>query len=294
MKSALLYYYNLNSCDIHQIGNVYKFTADNNYYVLSPCNIDTINQIYDIYLLFLENGVYTHRILLNRENQIVTNIDNSGYVLMQLYDEMSRKVTLNDIINFTVITSKFNLQKFSYSNWANLWANKIDYFEYQINQFGQKYPLIRESFGYFSGIVENGISLFRIVDLDEARLSICHNRIKSDSTVYDLYNPLNFTVDFQIRDICEYVKDCFWKNINCDVFPLLYIFNSTEKILFFIRLFYPSFYFDCYELIIKGEKDESVLSKIIDNTKNYDIFLKKNYFKLQQIIYLPDIEWLKK
>ena len=40
-----------------------------------------------------------------------------------------------------------------------MWIRKIDYFEYQISQFGKKYPIIRESFNYYVGLAENGISL---------------------------------------------------------------------------------------------------------------------------------------
>ena len=126
-------------------------------------------------------------------------------------------------------------------------------------------------------------------------LSICHNRIKRNTTLFDLYNPFNFIIDSNVRDIVEYVKDCFMYD---DPFPLIekYIkrnnLSDNELKLLFIRMLYPSFYFDKYEEIIENNESEEQIDKIIKRTNEYEELLKKTYILIRNICYLPEIDWL--
>ena len=70
--------------------------------------------------------------------------------------------------------------------------------------------------------------------------------------------------------------------------------NVYEILLFFIRMFYPSFYFDKYEYIINNEEDDYQLKNIIELSDKYEKLLKEIYFYLSKYINMPDIEWIKK
>ena len=63
--------------------------------------------------------------------------------------------------------------------------------------------------------------------------------------------------------------------------------------MFFIRMFYPSFYFDIYEKIIDLELEEGKIKEIIEKSSQYDLLLKEIYNYLLMSINLPYISWLR-
>lgn len=134
--------------------------------------------------------------------------------------------------------------------------------------------------------------------LNYNELVIAHKRITKDNTLYDLYNPLNFIIDFKIRDASEYFKELFKNDINPLEQIKLYIENSNlnnqDYLIFYIRMFYPSFYFDLYETIIENNDDDDKLKKIINKSLEYEKLLKEITIYLKKYINLPEIEWIKK
>ena len=189
MKNAISYYYNITANVIHQTGKTFKFTNNGENYILTICNREDIEDIYELSYNLIKQGVLCHQIILNNSNSIITNINNSPYILMKILVN-NNKITINDIINFnnTIITTKLdNLRR---DNWFDLWCNKVDYFEYQVNQMGKKYPIIRESFSYYVGLAEIGISLFKNTNKSE-KLSLSHHRILYGQSLIELYNPIN-------------------------------------------------------------------------------------------------------
>ena len=297
MKNVLNYYYNLNPSIIHQKNNMYLFDNDNYNYVLMLVDKDLnkLNDIYNISLILNNKGIYTHRIIPNNQKNLTTIVNNHYYVLMQLVKGLDKKITIDDIVNFTNITKNINYDSLKKDNWYHLWINKIDYFEYQISELEKKYPNIKESFNYFSGLVELGISLLSNLSFDKTSIGVCHNRIKSNYTLFDLYNPFNFVIDYSVRDTAEYIKELF---INEDPYLLIenYIkynnLSNSEISLFFIRLLYPSFYFDLYEEIIENNIDDNKIIDFIKKADEYELLLKKTYTLIKSICPFPEIEWL--
>lgn len=287
MKNALKYYYNLNPVDIHQINKMYKFSINNEYYYLFEVKENTnINNIYNLNVELNKRSIYRVQIVLNNQNNIITFISQVNYVLIKSPINLDKTITLDDILFFNNITKGINYNFNRRDNWYNLWINKIDYFEYQINELENKYPLIKERFNYFAGLTETAISL--IINLEpKPILCISHNRIKKNTTLFDLYNPFNFIIDSNMRDIAEYFKDNSSDIEN-------YIKNSKltqdELRLLFIRILYPSYYFDIYEEIIENNINEDEIKKI--NINEYENLIKKTYILLKDICLLPDIDWL--
>jgi len=68
--------------------------------------------------------------------------------------------------------------------------------------------------------------------------------------------------------------------------------TEYELQMFFVRMLFPTFYFDIYEEVITGDMKEKELLRIITHTERYEILLKQLYQYLRTIIYLPEIEWL--
>lgn len=299
MKNIIAYYYNLYSYDIHQYKDIYRFTVAGNNYALAPCNAQELKRIYDISSTLIQNNIYIHQILPTNSNGMYITYNNKNYVLLKYHSNMDRKIQLCDLTKFNREVEYLKFEEAEKINWGSLWGNKIDYFEYQVNQFGKKYPKIRESISYYIGLVETGISLYINKETNiDGKVSISHKRIGRNSTLYDLYNPLNLIVDYKVRDAAEYFKDLFVEKENIFEDIIKYFYDEHLQLNdcynFFIRMFYPSFYFDVYEQIMNDEIDEIKLQQIIDKTPSYEELLKKLYFYLSKYMGMPDIEWLKK
>ncbi len=297
MKNVINYYYHLNFEDIHQNDLYYKFTVGDSlyYFMLYRRNIEEVNDIYEVSNILINNNIYCHQIIPNINNQILTFVNGEAYILLKVFYSSDRKIKLDDIIYFSNKTLGIkNKSSLNRDDWKNLWSNKIDYFEYQVNKLGKKYPLIRDSFSYFVGIAENAICLLNEVN-NYDMFSVSHQRIKKDYTIFELYNPLNFIIDVRIRDACEYFKSSFNENTFEQIKWYIYYNKLTinECLMFFSRMMFPTFYFDIYEDIINNGGDEKLLIPIIDNIPMYENTLKKLYLYLRSLFNMPDIEWLK-
>lgn len=291
MKNTINYYYNLNINTIHQKEKNYYFKVDNKNYLLLKCsNIEELDDIYRLNI-YLSQILPVNRIVLNVNNEVITKINDSNYLLLELFSN-NNKINLNNIIELSNIRIPFSVDKLKRNDWYNLWIKKVDYFEYQLSQIGKKYPLIRESFNYYIGLAENAIILVNNIDFNNIPLGLSHRRITNMS--FNLYNPLNIVIDARIRDVCEYFKFCFFNNIDIGMELELFLsynsFDINEAKLFLARMFFPTYYFDLYEKIIDNEIDESEIKKIIIKADNYEKILKQVYyhFKNNQI----NIEWL--
>lgn len=292
MKNLINYYYDLNVSDIRKNGDKYKFIIDDKVYTLEPF-YDDINRIVNIYIYNISNGIYCHDIVFNKEGNPTTFYNNINYILLRRNVDIRQHININDIVSYNVpiyIEKKFN--------WDELWCKKIDYYEYQINQFGKKFPLIRESFSYYDGMIETAIMLINTIDKNNLRFYLNHNRINLSESLDEFYNPINLTIDVKVRDICEYFKQMFFfENFKYDEFEY-YIYHvkltNEEAVLFLSRMLFPSYYFDVYDNIIQGTKEEKEIKKIIKKTEEYENFLYNLYYIMKQLYQIPEIEWLKK
>lgn len=302
MKNAIYYYYQLSTSHVHQTEKKYRFFVGESEYLLIPVEMPMalMNGIYQLTLYLFQRNIYCHQFVLNKENELVTHINQLPYVLLHIYHHDNRLITIDDMIDFSNRTLYLpEIPALKRDDWYSMWTEKIDYFEYQISQFGKKYPLIRESFNYFVGLAENAISLLNYFsNIPKQPLVVARRRIKVSDTLFDFYNPLNFIIDNRIRDASEYFKQKFFENPY--VFDDIKYYLETnhlsdyEMILFFARMLFPTYYFDLYEDILIDGKEEKILYKMIEKVKDYEELLKKIYLYLQKQVSLPEIEWLMK
>lgn len=300
MKNAIYYYYQLSTSHVHQTDKKYRFFVGESEYLLTPVDLP-LNLIYPLYQLTMQlyqKNIYCHQFIPNKDGELVTYINQVPYVLLRIYYHDKRLITIDDITTFTNQIQYLQvIPELKRNNWYQMWTEKIDYFEYQISQFGKKFPIIRESFSYFVGLSEMAISILnQMPENNSGVLTISRRRITSSDTLFDLYNPLNFIIDYQIRDPSEFFKQKFFENPF--VFDdIKYYLESSylteqEKLLFFVRMIFPTYYFDLYEDILLDGKDEKLLLKIIEKVDSYQNLLKELYLYLRTSISLPDIEWL--
>ena len=299
MRNLISYYYQLEPSDIHQAKTHYTFMFKNEKYCLEEVAPIAIEKVYAFMLELMERGIYTHQIIKTVTNEYSIFFNQKRYVLLKYYVDEKEKVTFPILQEF-----QRQIRGIPFSNsvqnkgWGELWSEKIDYFEYQMSQFGVKYPIIRESFSYYVGLAEVGISLFNTYFDTEKDTILAHKRIKYDSTLYDLYNPFNLIEDMSVRDTAEYFKSLYMENKHIFEEIKVYLQNTSlsnyDRIFFFIRMLFPSFYFDSFEIIMETQGDDTPLREIVEKSEDYNLLLKQIYNELENYMHVPYISWLKK
>lgn len=300
MKNAIQYYYGLYPENIYQSNGSFEFEINNMHYYLTPYSrsMEELKELHQISMMLLGQHVYCHQFVLNMKQEIVTIINHIPYVLLNILITSKQNVTINDILFFSNLslqnTEKSLLKR---NHWKELWIGKNDYLEYQVSQFGKRYPKIRESFSYFIGLSEIGISMLNEVN-DSSNLVISHRRISSKDTLFDLYNPLTFILDYKERDIIEFWKSEIFNDtfsfVEFEKFIETLSLTQNEVIRLLARAFYPTFYFDRYEKIIDYHEKEEILEEVLEKIDDYEEFLKLLYFYVRKRQIFPDIIWLTK
>lgn len=303
MKNNIMYYYNLRIDNITQNNNNYYFTINNDNYCFTiyTRDIKESNEIYKLNKYMLSSNILVHEIIPNKDNYVVTIINNIPYILYKIYINKNKKLTINELTylsNYTYQVDKILTR----NNWNVLWSTKIDYFEYQINQMGKKYPILVDTFAYFTGLAENAISYVKYTTL-ETQMETSDNPVishrKINNNIEPLYNPLNIILDHKSRDIAEYIKLSFL-NKNTNIYQELDSYFSSNYYseyglrLLYARIIYPSFYFDMYEQIIQGLRKESDLLNIVTLLDDYELYLKEMYYYLKKYHNIPEIDWITK
>lgn len=303
MKNNIMYYYNLRIDNITQNNNNYYFTinSDNYCFTIYTRDIKESNEIYKLNKYMLSSNILVHEIIPNKDNYVVTIINNIPYILYKIYINKNKQLNINELTylsNYTYQVDKILTR----NNWNVLWSTKIDYFEYQINQMGKKYPILVDTFAYFTGLAENAISYVKYTTL-ETQMETSDNPVishrKINNSIEPLYNPLNIILDHKSRDIAEYIKLSFL-NKNTNIYQELDSYFSSNYYseyglrLLYARIIYPSFYFDMYEQIIQGLRKESDLLNIVSLLDDYELYLKEMYYYLKKYHNIPEIDWITK
>ena len=207
MINAILFYYNLKPKKINNTNGYYYFYINNILYhlIIYYRNNNEIDDIYKLNNYMLSLGIPVHNILLNKDNKIITYIDNVPYILYKINIPDNKSINLIDIEKTDI---NYYYKELVRDKWDILWSKRIDYLEYHINQNGKKYPIIVESFSYFVGMCENAISYIRNTYNEEKKeysdnYTISHDKLIYNNNTYSLFNPLNIIIDHKSRYIAE-------------------------------------------------------------------------------------------
>ncbi len=303
MKNILGYYYGLHPEEISYKDNKYFFEYRDRKYVFEPFErpLGDIECLYKINKQMIERNILVHEIIPNNENNVITYVNNVGYILMEIYINKDARINLPEVcyINNNSIGVECNKTLNRY-DWVNLWEIKNDFLEAQINEIGKKYPNLCNYANYYIGLSENAILYVKEASKldDVALVSICHKRIDSKDNLFELYNPLRYIYDYRVRDISEYIKSAFFNDE--DVYGIVkeYFLNNyisyKEALLFYGRLLYPSYFFDLYDNIVKNELNENLIDGLVSKSEAYEKFLTNIHLYLSKLYnrYIPSIDWL--
>lgn len=306
MKETIKYYYNIDIDDLKEQDGKYFFKYQNQdfFFVYFNRNIEELNDILICVNNMKEKGIDVHNIIINRNGQYLTKINNFDYILMSV-NNYNEEYDIFDMINIAnKLTLNYNTSKLYRNNWSNLWTQKMDYFEYQIRELGINKTVIKDSFSYYLGIAENAISYVNNTNLkynalNNAKITLAHRRIFYPNYKLNFLNPLAFIFDLEVRDIAEYLKAMFFSEDNTEeVIEELGYYLQIKKLtiyeyhMLYARLLYPSYYFDLYENIMNNDTSEESLVSIIKRNKEYELFLKNAYLEISKYAPIEKIDWL--
>ena len=256
--------------------------------------LNDVNLVENIYKYIVENNIESFNIILNKEGNLFSDVDKKKYVLLRVKGILKYEVKFDEFKYYPVNSNGVN--------WGTLWSERIDYYEVQIRELGIKYQTVLNSFGMFSGLAENAILYFNMTmekfgDL-ESNVGIVHNRVKYPCYLIDYYNPVNFVIDYSVRDIGEYIKsyiisDDFDFNNVITLINRMYL-NDLMFNLLYARLLYPTFYFDVFDKIILEDGKDSDIVFTLDKIDIYLDTLKRLYDRFNNEYQMFRIEWLNK
>ena len=288
LKDILSYYYHIIISD-DKIDNGY-FSYNNHLFYLYKYirNIDEIHALVLLNNNMLEKNIEINKIIFNIYNNPLTFYDGNYYVLLLINYEYH-----GGYFKFIPINPSKELDILKRNNWSYLWSSKVDYIEYQIKHIENSYPLLINSVNYYIGLAENAISYFNMLKLDDTNLFISHRRIKNDS----LFNPLELVIDYKVRDLSEYLKKIFFngKSIYDIKKSILRInLSNMDYVLLYVRMLYPSYYFDIYEKIVNKNYNEKDVLKVTNNIDLYEELLYEIYLYIRRKINIIGITWISK
>lgn len=303
MNNILNYYYSLHPKEISHKDNKYFFEYLDSKYVLEPFQrpLSDIEALYKMNKEMIKRNILVHEIIINNENKILTYVNNTPYVLMEIYINENTKINLPEVCHINNNSIRLECDKvLNRYDWVTLWEIKNDYFESQINEIGKRYQNLCNCANYYIGLAENAISYVREASKlqDDVLVGVCNKRINCKDNLFSLYNPLNYVCDYRVRDVSEYIKSAFFNDEDAYGLVEEYFNNNylsyKEILLFYGRLLYPSYFFDLYDDIVNQDLDENLIDNVAVKAGDYEKFLLDVYVYLSRLYnrYIPSIDWL--
>lgn len=302
MKNVINYYYDMYPNELINYNSSFLFDYYDNTYMLCELNrpVEDIPLLEELSNGLITHGFLSHKFIRTKFNELIIKDNNKEYVLFIINTFSIENISVEDILlNNNKYLLKNDIQELVRSDWGTLWSEKIDYLEYQVQELGLNKKIIKYSFNYFVGLAENAISYYNetINELGKKNIyKITHKRIYNDINYFDYFNPLNFVIDNEVRDISEYIKNSFINN-KFNLSDLDYYFNvrivdQFNERLLFSRLLFPTYYFDLLNKVMEEEMSEETLLNVIDNINEYNSFLKSIYLYLNKKNPIPKIDWI--
>ncbi len=306
MKELLIKNYNLNDNIAIMEGESYcSFLFQDKKYYFAPYfrSEDELNDLLLLNAELLEKGIPTSRFIPNIYNQYITKDANNKYILFESPLNISKEYNVLDMIHFANQLQISKKKSVLYRNsWGELWSKKVDYFEYQVTQLGKNKPIILNSFSYYIGLAENAISYVNNtiknhqISIYES-ITLQRKRIIFPNIQLNYFNPLNYVIDIEVRDIASYFKALFFEDYdNLWIEVNAYLKRKRLSIfgyqLLYARLLYPSYYFDIYEKVMEGKMEEKELLKVINKVDEYELFLKNIFIEISKYAPIEKIEWI--
>lgn len=277
MENILNYYYNLVIKKIYKCREKFLIYTDDGIFILNKLLFEIEELELIISYLNTTKEPY-HLLVLNKDGEPFINYEDEKYVLFKVRCDLDLDIN-------PLVFSSYVLDG-SY-DWAEVWSNRIDYYELQMNEVVSDVNIFY-AMNYYIGLTENAISYYNnLIDIygrSDLIYSISHRRINSPIKAISYYNPSNMLVDLNVRDIAEYIKYSFFDDILTDSEILNIVnnlnFNDVMANMFLVRLLYPSYFFDLYDDYIESREVNNKIFTYIKKSHEYESLITKIYSRL--------------
>ena len=276
MESLLNYYYGINVRELKYKTDYYIVETGNGKYILSELygNIDEVQKIINI---LNQTNIKYHLLVLTKDNNLYITYEEKNFCLLKVRCDLNAKIPLLAFNQIKIAGS---------SNWSEIWSQRIDYYESQVEEV-IKEPNIKYALQYYIGLTEIAIYYYNNLEnllTSNISYSLSHKKITSPINPLEYYNPLNMLIDIEIRDIAEYIKSAFFNEILSD-YEILHIidninFSESSANYFYLRLLYPSYFFNLYDEYIETNNLDNNLFLCIKKSSEFESLLSKIYSRL--------------
>ena len=297
MNNEINYYYKILPDKVYKSNEDYYFFYNGKkyYLILYLYSYTELSIIITIINEYNKRNIVIDNILQNIEGSFISSINGKNYILLVKNDD-SIDYDLESIIDFDRVLKTKRGKELGYVSWDILWSRKVDYYEEKIGDLINKNELIKKSFDYYIGLSENAISYVKYASLEYNYdiLTIGHKRFNKN--ISNIRNPFNLVIDYEVRDIAEYIKYKFF-NETFSFSELESIINKNkyseyEIRLLIGRLLYPNYYFNLIDDLFKNIDCNNKLNSIINKIDMYEKLLLEIYNYLIEYYKLPKISWL--
>lgn len=291
MKEIISYLYQLDILEEINYKTEIIYKTINNSYLYRK--IDDESKVRNLYKYVTNLNDYSYKFKRNVYNDIISIYQDVKFVLLDIGNNYLEVVDFEDMLSFYNHSSILFSNNIKYKNiWDILWENKIDYLTLHFNsnyELNKNYNLL---FNYYLSVGESALEYLLKLKRkyhEVGKISFVHRRIYSPNIKLYFYNPLNYIIDLEIRDIAEYIKMIYYNGEDYlnELNYYLKTHNLTpfEASVLYARIVYPSIFFDDYEMGIIDFK------KYI-NFDDFEQFIKKVYEVISSYTLVDKIDWL--
>lgn len=302
MKNLLNYFYHIYPDKIFKKEKMFYFYIEENkfYFIEFNRNIEELVTLVELTNMLFERKIKVQTFIKNVNDSFFVNYMGNNYVLLRVNINDIDQLDYKDIIIFNNYV-KIEKSILHIDDWETRWVRQVDIFEQQVLEYNKEFPTMINTFDYYIGLAENAISYLKTMNKEEIEsisLFLSHKRIQIPITYETFYNPLTFMFDYRTRDISEYIK-CKFFNDNFNFKELEEYIKNNKNILslgevklLYARLIFPTYYFDYFNNVINGKKEDKTFEHYIKKVKEYEEFLTDayNYIKLHYNI--EPIDWI--
>ncbi|KAB7666486.1 spore coat putative kinase YutH [Bacillus sp. B1-b2] len=332
IKNILTSLYGINVEEETRIDQYEACVTEGKLYTLIPVSQiedDTINELEQIASHIYQTGDYTVSTFLEaKEGGILTELEDQRFCVLaneRLKVFHSRQLGKKlGKFHYRGRAVPFGVQKISLmGQWKGLWEQRIDQMESYWNGMLYKQPesdfdrLFLESFPYYMGMAENAIQYLVDTELDDEPNAvdsgtICYNRFTKNTWAKDYYikNPFDWIFDHCGRDLAEWTRERYFKNIKTYHREVKVFFDDYQSItplssfswrLIYSRLLFPIHYVECVENYYSATNEadrlfhEDRLKKMLNQSADLEEFLNQFYNSAEvpvKKLKIPTVSWL--
>lgn len=276
MRDFIKFNYNLDFEKIDIFEDGIYFECNNKIYLICEIFRDE-EEFKNLVNLLIAKNVKYHLLVLNKDGNYISEFNGKKIVVLE---SVTDKYIITDYENTNVIVMAQN-------SWGMLWEERI--FNYETKKKELLIPKdVKYFLDYYLGLTEAAIVNYNNVkgSGEEARFMLQHNKISFPITSFSFYNPVNYLLDYCVRDLAEYVKSkFFYDSITVDDVITIINKNSFTPVeinMFLVRLIYPSYFFNIVD--DKDFESSSDLFNIIKKSSQFENFLKELIINLKNIM----------